>query len=86
MRDLGVRAVDDVFKMATPLLREAADLRVNMQVKKNLLKYFSFMKHDCQESYNRLLVTYFVSETTVKVVSTCLSLLIFCQKFITATL
>lgn len=32
LRDLGVRAVDDVFKMATPLLREATDLKENMQV------------------------------------------------------
>lgn len=32
LRDLGVRAVDDVFKMAAPLLREAADLKENMQV------------------------------------------------------
>lgn len=32
LRDLGVRAVDDVFKMAAPLLREATDLRENMQV------------------------------------------------------
>ncbi|KAI3358461.1 hypothetical protein L3Q82_014896, partial [Scortum barcoo] len=31
LRDLGVRAVDDVFKMAAPLLREATDLRENMQ-------------------------------------------------------
>uniref|UniRef100_A0A3Q3XDV7 Phosphoinositide phospholipase C n=1 Tax=Mola mola TaxID=94237 RepID=A0A3Q3XDV7_MOLML len=33
LRDLGVRAVDDVFKMAAPLLREATDLRENMQVR-----------------------------------------------------
>lgn len=32
LRDLGVRAVDDIFKMAAPLLREATDLRENMQV------------------------------------------------------
>lgn len=32
LRDLGVRAVDDVFKMAAPLLREATDLKENMQV------------------------------------------------------
>uniref|UniRef100_A0A671Y0E5 Phosphoinositide phospholipase C n=1 Tax=Sparus aurata TaxID=8175 RepID=A0A671Y0E5_SPAAU len=31
LRDLGVRAVDDVFKMAAPQLREATDLRENMQ-------------------------------------------------------
>ncbi|GLD74944.1 inactive phospholipase C-like protein 2 [Lates japonicus] len=31
LRDLGVRAVDEVFKMAAPLLREATDLRENMQ-------------------------------------------------------
>ncbi|XP_012729702.2 inactive phospholipase C-like protein 2 [Fundulus heteroclitus] len=31
LRDLGVRTVDDVFKMAAPLLREATDLRGNMQ-------------------------------------------------------
>ncbi|KAE8282145.1 Inactive phospholipase C-like protein 2 [Larimichthys crocea] len=31
LRDLGLRAVDDVFKMAAPLLREATDLRENMQ-------------------------------------------------------
>ncbi|XP_047461253.1 inactive phospholipase C-like protein 2 isoform X2 [Mugil cephalus] len=31
LRDLGVRSVDDVFKMAAPLLREATDLRGNMQ-------------------------------------------------------
>uniref|UniRef100_A0A8P4K791 Phosphoinositide phospholipase C n=1 Tax=Dicentrarchus labrax TaxID=13489 RepID=A0A8P4K791_DICLA len=31
LRDLGVRAVDDVFKMAAPLLREATDLKENMQ-------------------------------------------------------
>ncbi|XP_053190894.1 inactive phospholipase C-like protein 2 [Scomber japonicus] len=31
LRDLGVRAVDEVFKMAAPLLREATDLKENMQ-------------------------------------------------------
>ncbi|XP_071775347.2 inactive phospholipase C-like protein 2 [Centroberyx gerrardi] len=31
LRDLGVRAVDEVFKMAAPPLREATDLRENMQ-------------------------------------------------------
>lgn len=31
LRDLGVRVVDEVFKMASPLLREATDLRGNMQ-------------------------------------------------------
>eukprot|EP00066_Takifugu_rubripes_P018407 XP_011607673.1 PREDICTED: inactive phospholipase C-like protein 2 [Takifugu rubripes] len=31
LRDLGIRAVDDVFKMAAPLLREATDLKENMQ-------------------------------------------------------
>ncbi|CAG11094.1 unnamed protein product, partial [Tetraodon nigroviridis] len=31
LRDLGVRAVDDVFKTAAPLLREATDLKENMQ-------------------------------------------------------
>uniref|UniRef100_A0A3Q3RB39 Phosphoinositide phospholipase C n=1 Tax=Monopterus albus TaxID=43700 RepID=A0A3Q3RB39_MONAL len=31
LRDLGVRVVDEVFKMAAPLLREATDLRENMQ-------------------------------------------------------
>ncbi|KAM4630850.1 inactive phospholipase C-like protein 2 [Polymixia lowei] len=31
LRDLGVRAVDEVFKMASPPLREATDLRENMQ-------------------------------------------------------
>ncbi|XP_068189646.1 inactive phospholipase C-like protein 2 [Antennarius striatus] len=31
LRDLGVRAVDDVFKTAAPVLREATDLRENMQ-------------------------------------------------------
>lgn len=31
LRDLGVRAVDEVFRMASPLLREATDLRENMQ-------------------------------------------------------
>ncbi|XP_028284322.1 inactive phospholipase C-like protein 2 isoform X2 [Parambassis ranga] len=31
LRDLGVRGVDEVFKMASPLLREATDLRGNMQ-------------------------------------------------------
>ncbi|KAM4539069.1 inactive phospholipase C-like protein 2 [Odontesthes bonariensis] len=31
LRDLGVRAVDEVFKMAAPFLREATDLRGNMQ-------------------------------------------------------
>uniref|UniRef100_A0A3B5AWV0 Phosphoinositide phospholipase C n=1 Tax=Stegastes partitus TaxID=144197 RepID=A0A3B5AWV0_9TELE len=31
LRDLGVRVVDEVFKMAAPLLREATDLRGNMQ-------------------------------------------------------
>lgn len=34
LRDLGVRAVDDIFKMAAPLLREATDLRENMQVRR----------------------------------------------------
>lgn len=33
LRDLGLRAVDDVFKMAAPLLREATDLKENMQVR-----------------------------------------------------
>lgn len=32
LRDLGIRAVDEVFKMAAPQLREATDLRENMQV------------------------------------------------------
>uniref|UniRef100_A0AAV2KP61 Phosphoinositide phospholipase C n=1 Tax=Knipowitschia caucasica TaxID=637954 RepID=A0AAV2KP61_KNICA len=31
LRDLGLRPVDDIFKMATPLLRDATDLRENMQ-------------------------------------------------------
>lgn len=31
LRDLGVRPVDEVFRMATPLLREATDLRENLQ-------------------------------------------------------
>ncbi|KAM9838901.1 inactive phospholipase C-like protein 2 [Aulostomus maculatus] len=31
LRDLGIRSVDEVFKMAAPLLREATDLRENMQ-------------------------------------------------------
>uniref|UniRef100_A0A8C5DZQ9 Phosphoinositide phospholipase C n=1 Tax=Gouania willdenowi TaxID=441366 RepID=A0A8C5DZQ9_GOUWI len=31
LRDLGIRVVDDVFKMAAPLMREATDLRGNMQ-------------------------------------------------------
>ncbi|CAN9503852.1 unnamed protein product [Ophioblennius macclurei] len=31
LRDLGVRVVDEVFKSAAPLLREATDLRGNMQ-------------------------------------------------------
>ncbi|XP_067360436.1 inactive phospholipase C-like protein 2 isoform X1 [Channa argus] len=31
LRDLGIRAVDENFKMAAPLLREATDLRENMQ-------------------------------------------------------
>ena len=35
LRDLGVRAVDEVFKMAAPPLREATDLRENMQVRKS---------------------------------------------------
>lgn len=35
LRDLGVRVVDEVFKMASPLLREATDLRGNMQVRKH---------------------------------------------------
>lgn len=35
LRDLGVRAVDEVFKMAAPPLREATDLRENMQVSKS---------------------------------------------------
>lgn len=33
LRDLGIRAVDDVFKMAAPLLREVTDLKENMQVR-----------------------------------------------------
>ncbi|MEQ2194334.1 Inactive phospholipase C-like protein 2 [Xenoophorus captivus] len=37
LRDLGVRTVDEVFKMAAPLLREATDLRGNMQVRKHFL-------------------------------------------------
>lgn len=32
LRDLGVRAVDEVFKTVAPMLREATDLRANMQV------------------------------------------------------
>lgn len=36
LRDLGIRAVDEVFKMAAPLLREATDLRGNMQVRKTI--------------------------------------------------
>lgn len=31
LRDLGVRPVDEVFRMASPLLREATDLRENLQ-------------------------------------------------------
>ncbi|KAJ0003603.1 hypothetical protein NQD34_008701 [Periophthalmus magnuspinnatus] len=31
LRDLGLRPVDEAFKMAAPLLREATDLRENMQ-------------------------------------------------------
>ncbi|XP_077600255.1 inactive phospholipase C-like protein 2 [Stigmatopora nigra] len=31
LRDLEIRSVDEVFKMASPLLREATDLRENMQ-------------------------------------------------------
>lgn len=31
LRDLGVRAVDEIFKSAAPLLRDATDLRGNMQ-------------------------------------------------------
>ncbi|XP_061838475.1 inactive phospholipase C-like protein 2 isoform X1 [Nerophis lumbriciformis] len=31
LRDLEIRSVDDLFKMATPLLREATDLRENLQ-------------------------------------------------------
>lgn len=41
LRDLGVRTVDEVFKMAAPLLREAADLRINMQVRKHFSNYLS---------------------------------------------
>ena len=33
LRDLGLRQVDDVFKMATAPLREATDLKENMQVR-----------------------------------------------------
>lgn len=33
LRDLGVRAVDDVFRTAAPLLRDATDLRENLQVR-----------------------------------------------------
>lgn len=43
LRDLGIRAVDEVFKMAAPLLREATDLRGNMQVRKTLLDTASTM-------------------------------------------
>lgn len=32
LRDLGVRAVDEVFRTAAPLLRDATDLRENLQV------------------------------------------------------
>lgn len=35
LRDLRIRAVDDVFKMAAPLLREATDLREDMQVRRS---------------------------------------------------
>ncbi|KAK6324110.1 hypothetical protein J4Q44_G00064490 [Coregonus suidteri] len=31
LRDLGIKAVDELFKMATPPLKEATDLRENMQ-------------------------------------------------------
>lgn len=34
LRDLGIRSVDDVFKNAAPLLREATDLKENMQVRR----------------------------------------------------
>lgn len=37
LRDLGVRAVDEVFKTAAPLLREATDLREDMQVRDGAL-------------------------------------------------
>ncbi|KAK7898589.1 hypothetical protein WMY93_019442 [Mugilogobius chulae] len=36
LRDLGLRPVDEVFRMASPLLREATDLRENMQVRTDL--------------------------------------------------
>lgn len=39
LRDLGVRAVDEVFKMAAPMLREATDLRENMQVRTSVTEY-----------------------------------------------
>lgn len=41
LRDLGVRAVDEVFKMAAPPLREATDLRENMQVRGSATKYLA---------------------------------------------
>jgi inactive phospholipase C-like protein 2 len=34
LRDLGVKALDDVFKMAAPSLKEATDMRENMQVRR----------------------------------------------------
>lgn len=34
LRDLGVRALDEVFRTAAPLLREATDLRENLQVRR----------------------------------------------------
>lgn len=42
LRDLGVRAVDDVFKAAAPLLREATDLREEMQVRRTFLEFVGF--------------------------------------------
>lgn len=34
LRDLGIKEVDEVFKMAGPQLKEATDLRENMQVRR----------------------------------------------------
>lgn len=52
LRDLGIRAVDEVFKMAAPLLREATDLRENMQVP-CLIIYMMLIKNIIVFSYSQ---------------------------------
>lgn len=49
LRDMGIRSVDEVFKMAAPFLREATDLRSNMQVRTSYLGFLAFFSHVFQK-------------------------------------